>query len=158
MNHTLIPVLCGTNQIGIQIVLNSMVAFFSAAGDMVNSMVVKNEDTGEEDLIGFDESLPTSLFIFKTIADPFVGRISLFKVCTGCVHTGTSLYNVRKKEVEKMNKLYVMKGKELIEVDTLNAGDIGALSKLTHTQTNDTLCTLDYRVLYEPIHCFFQQF
>lgn len=151
MNHTLIPVLCGTNQIGIQIVLNSMVAFFSAAGDMVNSMVVKNEDTGEEDLIGFDESLPTSLFIFKTIADPFVGRISLFKVCTGCVHTGTSLYNVRKKEVEKMNKLYVMKGKELIEVDTLNAGDIGALSKLTHTQTNDTLCTLDYRVLYEPI-------
>ena len=152
MNHTLIPVLCGTNQIGIQIVLNSMVAFFSAAGDMVNSMVVKNEDTGEEDLIGFDESLPTSLFIFKTIADPFVGRISLFKVCTGRVHTGTSLYNVHKKEVEKINKLYMMKGKELIEVDTLNAGDIGALSKLTHTQTNDTLCTLDYRVLYEPIH------
>lgn len=151
MNHTLIPVLCGTNQIGIQIVLNSMVAFFSAAGDMVNSMVVKNEETGEDDLIGFDESLPTSLFIFKTIADPFVGRISLFKVCTGAVHTGMSLYNVNKKEVEKVNKLYIMKGKELIETDTLNAGDIGALSKLTYTQTNDTLCTLDYRVVYEPI-------
>ena len=74
-----------------------MVAFFSAAGDMVNSMVVKNEETGEDDLIGFDESLPTSLFIFKTIADPFVGRISLFKVCTGAVHTGMSLYNVNKK-------------------------------------------------------------
>ena len=44
-----------------------------------------------------------------------------------------------------------MKGKELIETDTLNAGDIGALSKLTYTQTNDTLCTLDYRVVYEPI-------
>ena len=151
MNHTLIPVLCGTNQIGIQIVLNSMVAFFSAAGDMVNSMVVKNEETGEDDLIGFDESLPTSLFIFKTIADPFVGRISLFKVCTGAVHTGMSLYNVNKKEVEKVNKLYIMKGKELIETDTLNAGDIGALSKSTYTQTNDTLCTLDYRVVYEPI-------
>lgn len=151
MNHTLIPVLCGTNQIGIQIVLNSMVAFFSASGDMVNSMVVKNEETGEDDMIGFDESLPTSLFIFKTIADPFVGRISLFKVCTGAVHTGMSLYNVNKKEVEKVNKLYIMKGKELIETDTLNAGDIGALSKLTYTQTNDTLCTLDYRVVYEPI-------
>lgn len=151
MNHTLIPVLCGTNQIGIQIVLNSMVAFFSAAGDMVNSMVVKNEETGEDDLIGFDESLPASLFIFKTIADPFVGRISLFKVCTGTIYTGMSLYNVHKKEVEKINKLYIMKGKDLIEVDSLNAGDIGALSKLTHSQTNDTLCTLDYRVIYEPI-------
>ena len=151
MNHTLIPVLCGTNQIGIQIVLNSMVAFFSAAGDMVNSMVVKNIDTNEDDLIGFDESLAPSLFVFKTIADPFVGRISLFKVCTGSIRTGMSLYNVNKKEVEKLNKLYVMKGKELIEVDELCAGDIGALSKLTYTQTNDTLCTLDYRMMYEPI-------
>jgi elongation factor G len=151
MNHTLIPVLCGTNQIGIQIVLNSMVAFFSAAGDMINSMVVKNEETNEEDLIGFDESLPASLFIFKTIADPFVGRISLFKVCTGTIQTGMSLYNVRKKEVEKVNKLYIMKGKDLIETDVLNAGDIGALSKLSHSQTNDTLCTLDYRILYDPI-------
>lgn len=153
MNHTLIPVLCGTNQIGIQIVLNSIVAFFSAAGDMCNSMVVKNEETGEDDLIGFDEALPASLFVFKTIADPFVGRISLFKVCTGTIHTGMSLYNVNKKEVEKVNKLYIMKGKDLIEVDSLNAGDIGALSKLSYTQTNDTLCTLDYRVIYEPI-CF----
>ena len=94
MNHSLIPVLCGTNQIGIQIVLNSMVAFFSAAGDMVNSMVVKNIDTDEDDLIGFDESLAPSLFVFKTIADPFVGRISLLKVCTGHIYTGMSLYNV----------------------------------------------------------------
>lgn len=151
MNHTLIPVLCGTNQIGIQIILNSMVAFFSAAGDMVNSMVVKNIDNDEEDLIGFDESLPPSLFVFKTIADPFVGRISLFKVCTGHIYNGMSLYNVNKKEVEKVNKLYIMKGKELIEVNELHAGDIGALTKLSYTQTNDTLCTIDYRMCVEPI-------
>ncbi len=150
-NQTLIPVLCGTNQIGIQIILNSMVAFFSAAGDMCNSMVVKNQETGEDDLIGFNEALAPSLFIFKTIADPFVGRISLFKVCTGAITTGMSLYNVNRKEVEKINKLYIMRGKDLIEVDQLNAGDIGALSKLSFSQTNDTLCTLDYRVLYEPI-------
>lgn len=152
MNHTLIPVLCGTNQIGIQIVLNSMVAFFSAAGDTCNSMVVKNIDTDEDDIIGFDESLAPSLFIFKTIADPFVGRISLFKVCTGTIYSGMSLYNVNKKEVEKVNKLYIMKGKELIEVNELKAGDIGALAKLNYSQTNDTLCTLDYRIVYEPIH------
>lgn len=151
MNRTIIPVLCGTNQIGIQIILNSMVSFFSAAGDMINSIVCTNEETGEEDLIGFDEKLPPSLFIFKTIADPFVGRISLFKVGTGTVKSGMSLYNVNKKEVEKVNKLYVMKGKELIEVDELNAGDIGALVKLNYTETNDTLATLDYRMIYAPI-------
>ena len=72
MNKTLIPVLCGTNQIGIQIILNSMVAFFSAAGDMVNSMVVHNEETDEDDLIGYDESLAPSLFVFKTIAVVFL--------------------------------------------------------------------------------------
>ena len=151
MSKTLIPVLCGTNQIGIQIILNSMVAFFSAAGDMVNSMVVHNEETDEDDLIGYDESLAPSLFVFKTIADPFVGRISLFKVCTGSIRTGITLFNVQKKEAEKINKLYVMKGKDLIETDCLYAGDIGALSKLSYTQTNDTLCTLDYRMTYETI-------
>jgi len=152
MNKTLIPVLCGTDTIGIQIILNSMVAFFSAAGDTVNSIIATKEANGEEDIIGFNEALPASLFVFKTIADPFVGRISLFKVATGIVHTGMTLYNTNKKENEKVNKLYVMRGKELIEVDELCAGDIGALSKLTYTQTNDSLCANDFKVIYNPIH------
>ena len=57
--------LCGTSNIGIQILLNSMVAFFPAAGDTCNSIIVENIDTHEEDIIGFNESLPPSLFIFK---------------------------------------------------------------------------------------------
>ncbi len=150
-NQTLIPVLCGTSNIGIQILLNSIVAFFSAAGDMCNSMVVENVDTKEEDLIGFDESLPPSLFIFKTIANPFVGRESIFKVCTGTIRTGMTLLNVNKNEVEKIQKLYMKRGKELIEVDELCAGDIGCMTKLSHSETNDTLCTLDYRVKYPDI-------
>ena len=77
-----------------------MVAFFSAAGDMSNSLIVKNIDKDEEEIIGFDESLPASIFIFKTVADPFVGRTSLFKVVTGTVYSGSSLYNVKEKEVE----------------------------------------------------------
>lgn len=151
MNKTVIPVLCGTSTIGIQIILNSMVAFFSAAGDTVNSIIATKESNGEEDIIGFNEALPASLFVFKTIADPFVGRISLFKVATGIVHTGMTLYNTIKKENEKVNKLYIMRGKELIEVDELCAGDIGALSKLTYTQTNDSLCANDFKVIYRPI-------
>ncbi len=151
MNNTIIPVLCGTENIGIQIILNSIVAFFPSAADTCNSFIVNKLEMNEQDIIGFNEALAPSAFVFKTIADPFVGRISLIKVCTGTIKSGMTLYNSNKKEPEKINKLFMMKGKELIEVEELNAGDIGAITKLQHTQTNDTLCTLDYRVAYEPI-------
>ena len=150
-DHSIIPVLCGTQNIGIQIILNSMVAFFPAASDTYNSFIVNDLDKNEQDIIGYNEALSPSAFIFKTVADPFVGRISLIKVCTGIIHSGMSLYNPIKKEAEKVNKLYIIKGKELVEVDSLCAGDIGALTKLQHSKTNDTLCTLDYRVTYEAI-------
>ena len=151
IDQTIIPVLCGTDQIGIQIILNSMVAFFSAAGDMSNSLIVENIDKGEEEIIGYDESLPASIFIFKTIADPFIGRTSLFKVITGSVHSGTSLYNVKAKTVERISKLYQPCGKELVEVDCLHAGDIGAVSKLSYSKTNDTLCIAGYQILAPEI-------
>lgn len=151
IEKTLIPVLCGTDQIGIQIILNSMVAFFSAAGDMSNSLIVDNIDKGEEEIIGYDESLPASIFIFKTIADPFVGRTSLFKVITGTIYSGTSLYNVKRKEVERIAKLYQPCGKELIEVDCLHAGDIGAITKLNSSKTNDTLCIAGYQIIVPEI-------
>lgn len=151
IEKTLIPVLCGTDQIGIQIILNSMVAFFSAAGDMSNSLIVNNIDKGEEEIIGYDENLPASIFIFKTIADPFVGRTSLFKVITGTIYSGTSLYNVKRKEVERVAKLYQPCGKELIEVDCLHAGDIGAITKLNSSKTNDTLCIAGYQIIIPEI-------
>ena len=152
MNRTIIPVLCGTHNIGIQIILNSMVAFFPATSDTCNEIIVTEVESGEQDIIGYNESLPPSIFIFKTIADPFVGKISLFKVCTGVVHSGMSLFNVNKKEVEKLNKISIIKGKELIETDVLHAGDIGAISKLQYSDTNDTLCTIGYRIKHEPIN------
>lgn len=151
IEKTLIPVLCGTDQIGIQIILNSMVAFFSAAGDMSNSLIVNNIDKNEEEIIGYDENLPASIFIFKTIADPFVGRTSLFKVITGTIYSGTSLYNVKRKEVERIAKLYQPCGKELIEVDCLHAGDIGAVTKLNESKTNDTLCIAGYQIIVPEI-------
>lgn len=151
IERTLIPVLCGTDKIGIQIILNSMVAFFSAAGDMSNSLIVENIDKNEEEIIGYDEKLPASIFIFKTIADPFVGRTSLFKVVTGTVYSGTSLYNVKSKEVEKITKLYQPCGKKLIEVDCLHAGDIGAICKLNYSKTNDTLCIAGYQIIVPEI-------
>ena len=106
IEKTLIPVLCGTDQIGIQIILNSMVAFFSAAGDM----------------------------------------------STGTIYSGSSIYNVKRKESERITKLYRPCGKELIEVNCLHAGDIGAVTKLNTSKTNDTLCTAGYQIIIPEIN------
>lgn len=151
LNNEIVPVLCGTQNIGIQIILNSIVAFFPSAADTVNSFIMTHEKTGEEEIVGYNEELKPSCFVFKTIADPFVGQISMFKVCTGVLKAGTPLYNTKKGEMEKPSKLYMIKGKDLIEVDELHAGDIGAFSKLQYTQTNDTLCVAEDPILYEDI-------
>lgn len=152
LNNEIVPVLCGTQNIGIQIILNSIVAFFPSAGDTVNSFIMTHEKTGEEEIVGYNKELAPSAFVFKTIADPFVGKISMFKVMTGVIKSGMALYNTQKGETEKPSKLYMIKGKDLIEVDELHAGDIGAFSKLQYTQTNDVLCLESDPVLYEPIH------
>lgn len=151
MNNEIVPVLCGTQNIGIQIILNSIVSFFPSAGDEVNSFVQLNTKTDKEEIIGFNEALAPSVFVFKTVADPFVGKVSLFKVCTGVITSGMPLYNTKKDEIERPAKLYIMKGKDLIEVEKLCAGDIGAYSKLQFTDTNDTLCSLQDAILYQDI-------
>ncbi|MCF0114813.1 MAG: elongation factor G, partial [Erysipelotrichaceae bacterium] len=152
LNNEIVPVLCGTKNIGIQIILNSIVAFFPSAADTVNAFSRTHTKTGEEEIVGYNEELEPSAFVFKTIADPFVGQISLFKVATGVIKSGMPLYNTKKGETEKPSKLYIAKGKDLIEVEELHAGDIGAYSKLQYTQTNDTLCLESDPVLYEDIH------
>ncbi len=150
MEKSLIPVLCGTNNIGITILLNSMVAFFPAAGDTVNSYIAYNK-SGEEDIIGFDEGRPTSAFVFKTIADPFVGHISIFKVLTGTVTSNMTLINQRNGREEHPGKLYQIMGKNLSEVDVIHAGDIGAFMKLDDTRTNDILTIASYPITIDPI-------
>ena len=87
-----------------------------------------------------DESAPLVLHVFKTIADKFIGKLSLFKVISGTVKTGLVLQNSNKDATEKISALTTLKGKEKTDVDMLKAGDIGALAKLEITTTGDTLC------------------
>ncbi len=100
---------------------------------------------------------PFSAFVFKTIADPFVGKLSLFKVCSGQITTSTNLYNANAEKAEKAAGIYVMRGKKQINKTSLHAGDLGALSKLQFTATGDTLCDqakpIRYPGLTFPIPC-----
>ncbi len=81
-----------------------------------------------------------------------IGRTSLFKVITGTIYSGTSIYNVKSKEVEKITKLYQPIGKKLVEVDCLHAGDIGAVTKFNFSKTNDTLCMAGYQIIVPEIN------
>ena len=88
------------------------------------------------------------IHIFKTIVDPFIGKYSLMKICTGTLKGDTVVYNVNKDTEEKIGKLYILRGKDQIEVQELKAGDIGAVAKLTVTQTGDTMAVRTAPIVY----------
>ena len=79
--------------------------------------------------------------VFKTVVDPYFGKMSYFKVMSGTLKADSVVYNADKQKQEKIGKLYVVRGKKLIEVPMLYAGDIGAVTKLADTDTCDCLCS-----------------
>ncbi|MDR1094105.1 MAG: elongation factor G [Clostridiales bacterium] len=98
-----------------------------------------------------DSAAPVSARVFKTIADPFVGRFNLFKVTSGCVRNGLALVNTTQDKQEKISGVFTMRGKKQEAADFLHAGDIGAFSKLSGTLTGDTLCEPSRKILFPPI-------
>lgn len=92
-----------------------------------------------------------SAFVFKTIVDPFVGKISVMKVVTGKLTSGMELYNERVGKSEKLGKLFFLRGKTQLELNYAEAGDIVAVAKLQYTQSGDTLCEKDDIIIYLPL-------
>ena len=104
--------------------------------------------TGERFTAKYNDDVSLSARVFKTIVDPFIGKYSLLKVCSGVIKSGDTLYNVEREEELKIGKLYVMEGSKPIEVPELHAGDIGAIAKLASVQTGDSLAAKASPVLY----------
>lgn len=98
-----------------------------------------------------DVSQPYCAVVFKTIADPFVGKISVFKVISGKIRKDMELYNSTKEKVEKMGGLFFLRGKSQLDASEIVAGDIGAFSKLSFTQTGDTLSDRQDPMVFKPI-------
>ena len=84
---------------------------------------------------------PLAAMVFKTVADPYVGKMSIFRVYSGVIRPDSTVYNPNKGVNERIGKIYMLRGKKQIEVSELRAGDIGAVTKLAQTQTGDTLCS-----------------
>ena len=104
--------------------------------------------TGERFTAKYNDNVSLSARVFKTIVDPFIGKYSLMKICTGTLKPDSTVYNVNKDAEEKIGKLYVLRGKDAIEVAELKAGDIGAVSKLSVTQTGDTMAVRTAPIVY----------
>ena len=96
----------------------------------------------------YNDDVSLSARVFKTVVDPFIGKYSLMKVCTGTLKPDTVIYNVNKDAEEKVQKVYVLRGKDVIEVPELKAGDIGAVAKLNVTQTGDTIAVRTAPIVY----------
>ncbi len=98
-----------------------------------------------------DVNAPVSAFVFKTLADPFVGKISLLKIISGKLSAGLELYNARAEKPEKMGTLFYLRGKTQGDTSVVEAGDIVAATKLQYTQTGDTLCEKANYIQYPPV-------
>ena len=147
----MVPVLCGS---GVQArgtfaLLQAIDKYFPSPNKGV--VTGMSQKTGTTFFADYDANKDFSARVWKTIADPFIGKFSLIKVCSGVLKSDSVIYNANKETEEKLSRLYILRGKEQIEVKELYAGDIGAIGKLSDTQTGDTLSTKANPIIYDPI-------
>lgn len=146
-----VPVFLGAAapNFGVSLLLDNIVAFMPSP-DKAISIKGKNAK-GEEVTYTADPKQPFAAQIYKTVADPFVGKLSVFKVLGGELTAGHAIKNGNTGKSEKFSQIYVMQGKKQTGVDKLTAGDIGALAKLQHTDTGNTLCDEAQPVVFPDI-------
>ncbi len=148
----IVPVFCGAaaKMWGVKSLINTIADSFPRPTARGCEHIVGADGEPQEIVINKD-SPNTSLFVFKTIADPFVGKLSFFKVMNGTLKKDMTLRNTTTGVQEKFNRIFTMRGKKQIDVDMLACGDIGVTAKLANTNTNDTLTTVVENVKYTPI-------
>lgn len=152
-NGEIAPVMCGssTEVIGMETLIEDIIECFPSP-ELALPQKAKDLNNNTEIKINIDENKPFSAFVFKTIADPFVGKLSMFRVITGKLSNETEVINSSKDKSEKLGSLYFMKGKNQIPTKEIIAGDIGAVAKLQYTATGDTLCTNNFKVVYDNMN------
>jgi elongation factor G len=138
---TVVPVLCGSagKNIGVQALMQALIKLLPSPLDAApyratnlasNAQVQLRADAGGE----------LAALVWKTMADPYVGKLSFFRVYSGTLESDSRAFNTRVREEERMGQLYTMRGKEQIPVPRVPAGDLGGVARLSETQTGDTLC------------------
>lgn len=148
----LIPVVCGAalTHTGIAPLMDAIVNFLPSPVDRGPVTGIKPNSEEREERVP-DEKSPFSAMVFKTIADPYAGKLTLFRVFSGTVTSDFVFYNPSKDAREKCGNIFYLEGKNQVPVASLIPGDIAALAKLKETSTGDTICDPKAPIVYPPV-------
>jgi elongation factor G len=148
----LVPVFVGSalKGMGPRQILDGICSYLPSPEES-GAILAKNASTGEQEEIKPDSESPLSVLVFKTTADPYVGKLSYFRVYSGIISGNSQVWNANKNSMERISQLFTMLGKNQQTVPQVIAGDIGAVAKLGLTTTGDTLCAREHPVILQGI-------
>ena len=140
LEGAMVPVFCGSalKNIGVQRLMQAIVDLAPSPAGVV-AATATNPATDEEETLAADSAGPLAALVFKTLADPYVGRVSYFRVYSGTLSSDSRAFDVTQGEEERLGQLYLMRGREQTPVAQVVAGDMGAVTRLSETRTGDTL-------------------
>ena len=150
----LVPVLCGTafKKKGVQVLIDAVIDYLPSPLDIppATGMVPDSEDTEDRIPVPPDDNSKFCSLAFKLWTDPYAGKLVFFRVYSGQLKKGDSIYNPRTRKRERVSRLMVIQGSERKDVDSVYSGDIAALVGLRNITTGDTLCNEDFDIALEP--------
>jgi elongation factor G len=148
----LVPVFAGSalKGIGTRQILDGVCSYLPAPEEQ-GAVLAKNASTGEQEEISHDSESALAGLVFKTTADPYVGKLSYFRIYSGVISGNSQVWNANKNSMERIGQLFTMLGKNQQTVPQVAAGDIGAVAKLSVTNTGDTLCAREHPVILPGI-------
>ncbi len=152
LKNTMVPVVCGTSykNKGVQKLLDAVVDYMPSPLD-VDAIKGVNPDTEEDDVRESDDSAPFAALAFKIATDPFVGKLAFFRVYSGSINAGTSVFNSSKGNRERLGRIVQMHANDRKDIDIVYAGDIAAAVGLKNTTTGDTLCDENHPIILESM-------
>ncbi|MBI5641197.1 MAG: elongation factor G [Nitrospirae bacterium] len=155
LTRKFIPVTVGSalKNIGIPNLLDSILLCLPSPAEMatISPIKGKNPKDKSEAIRKPSETEPLSAFVFKTIADPYAGKLSLFRVYSGMLKADSTIYNATSDNKERLGQLFYLQGKKQMPVQSLGAGEIGVVAKLKGTNTGDTICDEAKPVVFEKV-------
>lgn len=150
---SVIPVMAGSalQNRGVINLLDEIIAYMPNANERKNTLAT---DLDADDVVNVlrDPEAPFAAQVFKTVYDPFTGKLNYIKVYRGKLKTGMTVYNPNTDTEERIGQIFTLKGKKCELVNELTAGDIGAVNKLAATDTSNTLCAVGTKLQFDPIH------
>jgi elongation factor G len=152
IENKIVPVTCGTSykNKGVQKLLDAVIEYMPAPTD-IPAIKGVNPETGEEDVRHSSDTEPFSALAFKIMTDPFVGKLCFFRVYSGAVQAGTTVYNSSKDKTERFGRILQMHANDRADIDVCYAGDIAAVIGVKNTTTGDTFCDEKAPIILESM-------